>query len=339
MNNRWRELGLPVHGRWYEAAGLHPEDTARLTGLWTRSLAGNQPFEEEVRLVRPGAPERWHLIRVVPFRASGGQRAGWIGTFTDMTDRREREAALRMTEKLATTGRMTSVIAHEINNPLESITNLMYLLRGELREDGPAREYISLAESELERISGITKQTLRWGRERGERVEQVSASALFDDILRLFAGKIRNRQVRVTRKDKTPVSFEAVAGQIRQVLANLVSNAIDAAPVGGAVWLDALVEGNLVMLTVGDNGAGMSEETKQQLFKPFFSTKGDLGNGLGLYISHEIVERHGGALHCDSEQGKGTVMRVELPRTSTALVSPSAPGVGTEGVPVLRDDQ
>ena len=139
--------------------------------------------------------ERWHLVRAVPFKASGGQRAGWVGTFMDTTDRREREAALRMTEKLATTGRMTSVIAHEINNPLESITNLMYLLRGELKETGPGTEYIAMAESELERISGITKQTLRWGRERPEREERLSATAMCDDVVRLFAGKIRNRQV------------------------------------------------------------------------------------------------------------------------------------------------
>ena len=315
VNNRWRKMGFSAAGRWYDVVKIHPEDAARVHESWKVAVAAGSSFEEEVRL--RGELDgilRWHLIRAVPFQSAGRQRAGWVGTFTDTTERREREAALRMTEKLATTGRMTSVIAHEINNPLESITNLMYLLRGELGTNEPALSYIALAESELERISGITKQTLRWGRERTERVERVDARAIFEDVLRLFAGKIRNRQVRVTRRQVADVEFTAVSGQIRQVIANLISNAVDAVPVGGHIWIDAIASDAATTLVVGDEGSGMSEEQQRQLFQPFFSTKGDLGNGLGLYISHEIVERHGGRLEVISTPAQGTQMRVVLPR-------------------------
>ncbi len=314
VNDRWRRMGLPATGCWYDVANIHPEDAQRVRQRWNAALVAGSSFEEEIRLF--GEAEggvRWHLVRAVPFQTPGRQRAGWVGTFTDTTERREREAALRMTEKLATTGRMTSVIAHEINNPLESITNLMYLLRSELGSNEAALSYISMAESELERISGITKQTLRWGRERTERTEVIETEAMFDDVLRLFAGKLRNRQVRVTRRDTSGVKLTAVAGQMRQVVANLISNAVDAVPVGGQIWTNAIREESSTVLIVGDHGSGITAEHQRQLFQPFFTTKGDLGNGLGLYICHEIVERHGGRIEVISRPAEGTQIRVVLP--------------------------
>jgi len=205
------------------------------------------------------------------------------------------------------------VIAHEINNPLEAITNLMYLLRSEMPGEGPAGSYIALVESELERISGITKQTLRWNREAQDVREEFSASAMVDDVLRLFRGKIRNRGIKVRTEGPADVVLSGVRGQIRQVLTNLVSNAIDASPVGGAVSIEVLREGGTTGFAVHDNGGGIPEVVQSQLFQPFFSTKGDLGNGLGLYISREIVERHGGRVEVESAPGRGTTMRVLLP--------------------------
>ncbi len=313
VNDRWRELGLPEGGLWYRAAVKDPSEHAGLAERWKAAVMEGTLFEEDVPVPTKSGGERWHLVRAVPFAASDRQRAGWIGTLVDTTDRREREEALRMAEKLATTGRMTSVIAHEINNPLESITNLMYLLRGEIQGSHHAEEYIALAESELERISGITKQTLRWGRDRREQVEAISVAALFDDVLRLFAGKLRNRQVQLERREVSGAECFGIVGQVRQVLANLLANAIDAVPVGGRVWLDAQTDDRGTSLIVGDNGSGMNTKQMEQLFTPFYSTKGDLGNGLGLYITKEIVDRHKGQLLVDTEVGKGTVMTVRLP--------------------------
>lgn len=314
VNERWREQGLKEHGRWFDAEGVAREDAERCQTLWDRAVAEGRLFEEEVRLrVGTEGAERWNLVRAAPFTRANGTRAGWVGTCTDLTDRHAREIVLRRAEKLALTGRMTSVIAHEINNPLEAIANLVYLLKGRMTDDPTAQEYLGMAESELERISGITKQTLRWSREDVQRLEWTLAGSLFDDALRLFAGKIRNRGVTVSITGGTEVRVFGAVGQLRQVLANLVSNALDAVPIGGRFLLEAREAAGGSELIVVDAGMGMSPEVQKQLFQPFYSTKGDLGNGLGLYISHEIVERHGGSLQVESEVGEGTTIRVQLP--------------------------
>ncbi len=326
-NERWQDTGLSGTGRWFDEALLCPEDAALSAALWAKAVANNSPFEVEVRLrtateAGVSGPERWNFVRAVPFQRAGAKRAGWIGCFIDLTESKERETALRINEKLALTGRMTSVIAHEINNPLEAITNLMYLLRAEVHQDGPATAYIGMVESELERISGITKQTLRWNRESADQRESFPAGEMADDVLRLFAGKIRNRQMTVRVLGDRELKICGVIGQLRQVLANLVSNAVDAAPVGGHVTISILggkAPGGEVGFSVQDNGGGISAEMQKRIFEPFYSTKGDLGNGLGLYISREIMERHGGRIEVESALGVGgTTMRVCLPADKAA---------------------
>jgi light-regulated signal transduction histidine kinase (bacteriophytochrome) len=314
VNQRWRDEKLGERGRWYEQVGLGAEEEARCGQLWKTAVAGGATFEAELRF-HAGSEDvqRWNLVRSIPFLRADDTRAGWVGTCTDLTDRREREAAIRMAEKLALTGRMTSVIAHEINNPLEAITNVLYLVGQEVQGNASALNYIEMAQYELERISGITKQTLRWSKDSIQQAEFAAAGALFDDVVRLFAAKIRNRHIIVTTTGGESLHFYGVIGQIRQVIANVVSNALDAVPVGGRVWLEATTGEGGLEIVVRDEGEGMSEETQRQLFRPFFSTKGDLGNGLGLYISHEIVERHGGHIAVESTQGIGTTMRITLP--------------------------
>jgi light-regulated signal transduction histidine kinase (bacteriophytochrome) len=314
VNQRWRDQRLGERGRWYEQVGLGAEEAARCAQLWKTAIAAGSTFEAELRFHAGSKDaERWNLVRSIPFLRGDDTRAGWVGTCTDLTDRREREAALRMAEKLALTGRMTSVIAHEINNPLEAMTNVLYLVGQEVQGNASAQNYIKMAQYELERISGITKQTLRWSKDSIQQAEAATAGALFDDVVRLFAAKIRNRHITVTIVGGESLRFYGVIGQIRQVMANLVSNALDAVPVGGRVWLNATTSEGGLEIVVRDEGEGMSEETQRQLFRPFFSTKGDLGNGLGLYISNEIVERHGGRLAVESALGIGTTMRITLP--------------------------
>ncbi|HEY9138218.1 MAG TPA: ATP-binding protein [Terriglobus sp.] len=318
VNGRWKEQGLGQDGIWYSGGRMDSQDEERIASMWQNAVRTGEPFEEEVRILTGEHHDaRWNLVRVVPFRRKGGERAGWIGSVIDLTERREREAALRMTEKLALTGRMTSVIAHEINNPLESITNLLFLVRHDLPENAQSLEYLTQAEGELERISGITRQTLRWSRENSLGTETFTAGSLFTDVLRLFQGKIRNRNVQATIHGGQDVPICGILGQVRQVIANLVSNAVDAARLGGNVWLEARATNDGgVELIVGDDGIGMTPEQQRQLFEPFFSTKGDLGNGLGLYISEEIVERHGGQIACETAPGKGSVFSVTLPANS-----------------------
>ena len=314
VNQKWRDQRLGEQGKWYERVGLAPEEEARCGQLWKTAVAAGATFEAELRFHGGSEDvERWNLVRSIPFLRADDTRAGWVGTCTDLTDRRDREAALRMAEKLALTGRMTSVIAHEINNPLEAITNVLYLMGQEVRENPSALNYLQMAQHEIERISGITKQTLRWSKDSIQQAEFGTAGELFDDVVRLFAAKIRNRQITVTIAGGESLRFYGVIGQIRQVLANVVSNALDAVMVGGRVWLEATTGERGLEIVVRDEGEGMSQETQRQLFRPFFSTKGDLGNGLGLYISNEIVERHGGRLAVESTLGIGTTMRISLP--------------------------
>jgi light-regulated signal transduction histidine kinase (bacteriophytochrome) len=314
VNQKWLEQGFGSQGRWYEQERLAVEDQRRSGNLWATTVTDGIPFELEVRFHPPSNDaDRWNLVRAIPYFRADGTRAGWAGTCTDLTDRRQREAALRMTEKLALTGRMTSVVAHEINNPLEAIINLLYLLNDRVKEDETARGYIESAESELQRISGITKQTLRWSKESLQKPQTRTAGYLFKDILQLFAGKIKNREITVVIEGGEDVPVYGALGQISQVMANLVANAIQAVPVGGQIGLSAREDGGMTEIKVRDDGHGMNDEALRHLFEPFYSTKGDLGNGLGLYISYEIVERHGGSLLVKSQVGIGTEVRVRLP--------------------------
>ena len=314
FNQRWLEQGFQQRGRWFEQHAIAIEDQARCAKTWKESVANGVPFDLEVRfLPNTDKGERWNLVRAIPYLRIDGTRAGWVGTCTDLTDRRQRESALRITEKLALSGRMTSVIAHEINNPLEAMTNLLFLLSSHIKEDNVARSYIESADRELQRISAITKLTLRWSREDLQKPEYGSALALIQDVLRMYEGKIKNSGVTVTMQNHADVPVYGNLDQITQVLANLVSNALQAVPVGGRVWVNYTAYMDTTEITIRDEGHGMSEETFRNLFQPFYSTKGDLGNGLGLYISREIVERHHGTITVTSELGKGTEVTLRFP--------------------------
>jgi light-regulated signal transduction histidine kinase (bacteriophytochrome) len=314
VNQMWIDQGFGTEGRWFQQTRLGTEDEQKCETLWAIAVSEGAPFECELRFrASSKVPERWHMVRSIPFLRIDGSRAGWVGTCMDLTDRHQRELALRMTEKLALTGRMTSVLAHEINNPLEAIGNLLFLLASKTNDDSESRSYVGLIESELLRISGITKQTLRWSIDSIQKPEYGTAGALFQDVLRLYGGKILNGQVVVTIEGGEGVRFHGQVGQVTQVIANLVSNAIQSVPMGGRIWLSAFDEGESMSIVVRDNGHGMSQEILRNLFQPFYTTRGDIGNGLGLYIAREIVERHGGQLVVRSGVGVGTEIQVRLP--------------------------
>jgi len=314
VNARWREEGFPGHGLWYEGVRLVPEDAAKCVAAWKYALTHETELEEEVRLVAPKTGiECWNLIRLVPFRREGARRAGWIGACIDLSERKARETALRVTEKLTLTGRMTNYLAHEINNPLAAITNTLFLLQQKLPKDDDTAQDFATVDNELSRISSTVQQTLRWGAVSSGEKTWTTSGLLFEDVLKLYASKIRNRSIRISIEGDQTIQVYGIAGQIRQVIAHLVSNALDAVPVGGKVWIRAEQLLNEVEILVGDAGSGMSKTEQSALFRPFNSTKGDYGNGLGLYISLEIAERHHGRFMVESVLGKGTIMRLRLP--------------------------
>ena len=249
----------------------------------------------------------------------------------DVTQRILSEEALRTNEKLAAVGRLASSIAHEINNPLESVTNLLYLAR--LSSDSPeVQQYLDLADQELRRVANITNQTLRFHKQ-ASLPKAVTCAELIEGALEIYKSRFPGR-IEVLKRKRATRAVVCLEGEIRQVLNNLVGNAIDAMPVHGKLllrsreatqWTTGL---RGLTITVADTGAGMSAKTITRIFDPFFTTKGVGGTGLGLWISKEIIQRHRGSLQVRSSQREGrsgTVFALFLPFEATIGLSANVP--------------
>jgi PAS domain S-box-containing protein len=269
---------------------LHPEDRESVLERWARSLRTGEIYEVECRLRGADGSCRWILARGVPLRDDSGRITKWIGTCTDVHDRKLSEEALRTAEKLAATGRLISTMAHEINNPLEALTNLLHLLRSEPAvADTTAFRYLEIAERELARVNHVVNQTL--GLFQGSTLPAlVSLPKVADEVLQLYSGKISAKQIRVLRQYAEVEPVCAVHGEVRQVLATLIANAIDASQHGGILrlriskghgWRERQSRG--VRVLVGDSGSGIGQENRARVFTPFFSTKDGIGTGLALW--------------------------------------------------------
>jgi PAS domain S-box-containing protein len=248
----------------------------------------------------------------------------------DITAQLRAEDALRRTERLAAMGRVAGIIAHEINNPLESITNTFFLLRNHPSLDDEARYYAKLGEEELLRVSHITRQTLGFYRESKDPVE-VSLSRLLDDILELQSRRLEFGKIHITRQYRTDATIHGFPVELKQVFLNLIGNAVQAMPEGGTLRLRVLEShrrdsGPGISISVIDTGSGIGSEHAKQLFEPFFTTKSTKGTGLGLWISRGIVEKYGGTIRFRSirnPSGNVTCFNVFLPHTYRNLSSPA----------------
>ncbi|GAC1414473.1 MAG: hypothetical protein NVSMB62_00450 [Acidobacteriaceae bacterium] len=244
----------------------------------------------------------------------------------NLEQRATAQEAVRRSEKLAVAGRLAASIAHEINNPLESVTNLLYLITASDNLDD-IKMFARTAEQELARVSEITTQTLRFHRQQSNPVE-VSLGDIIDSVLALFHARLMGARIRVRCEFRTHQKVVVYAGEIRQVIANLVQNALDAMHQGGTLHLRVLpVErhGRLgsrgVRVLVGDSGTGIPERIRATLFEPFVTTKGATGTGLGLWVSKEIIEKHKGELKFRTSEfpaHHGTVFSVFLPNDKAA---------------------
>ncbi len=242
----------------------------------------------------------------------------------DMTQSKMAEEALRNSERLAVAGRMAATIAHEINNPLETVTNVLYLLSRSQSVDDRSREYLKIADEELRRIGQITRSTLGLYRERDTTPAPVVLTELIEAILVFYQRQIKSLGVKVEKRFDSVGKVVGVSGELRQVFANLIANAIDALAVTGTTlrfhvydcvdWRRPSRRGTRVV--VMDDGSGMTQETQANVFHPFFTTKGDKGTGLGLWVSKGIVVKHGGSIHIKSRTGPGhgTCFSIFLPR-------------------------
>jgi PAS domain S-box-containing protein len=259
-----------------------------------------------------------------------------VSTAYDVTASKYAEEALRTSEKLASVGRLAATIAHEINNPLESVTNLLYLLGSDPEADDNSKQMVQLAQEELGRVVHIVRQTLGFYRETTAPVNVV-LSQVVNDVLRLYARKIDSRKVAVATDFRTEGAVEAFPGEMRQVISNLVTNALDAFNGDragrivvrireGKDWSCRGNRGRGVVLMVCDNAGGIKRENMRRIFDPFFSTKGEKGTGLGLWVSHGIVQKHGGKILVRSKTvgNTGTTFLVFLPRRRQAVMKDAA---------------
>lgn len=244
--------------------------------------------------------------------------AGLFLDIEDLTESRQIESVLRNSERLASAGRMAAAIAHEINNPLEAVMNLLYLLRNE--SHAPSADHLlSLAESELERVSRIARQTLAFYRESGKptRVD-------LREVLNLAADVHCTRlpEVRVHRRYRTSQFISGYLSELQQVFHNLIGNAIDAGAHDIFLHLRNVTEIEAphrkgVLISVADNGSGIDESVRAHIFNPFITTKGEKGTGLGLWTSRGIVVRHGGTIKLRTSTAPGhtgTCFSIFLPQ-------------------------
>ena len=292
-------------------ACVHPEDVDGVRAAMRAARAGQGEFNTEYRVVWPDESVHWILGRGRLFFDEAGQPLRVAGVNMDTTLRRQTEVALLQNEKLAAVGRLASTIAHELNNPLESVTNLIYLAL-QSAEGDEVKSFLRLAESELSRASAIASQTLKFHRQ-ATRPTLVAPPELLEGVLGLQASRTMNAGVTVemrARPGKPVLCFE---GEMRQVLHNLIGNAIDAMPGGGRLLVRSRGVECGVVFTIADTGMGISAAALRKLFTPFFTTKGISGTGLGLWVSQGIVERHKGSLRVRSRVGAGTVFRIALP--------------------------
>ena len=313
------------------AALVHPEDRARSIQQIKRLVAGEiASFVIEKRYIRPDENVVWVRNSVSLIRASAGQPPQLVTISEDLTLLRMAERALIKNEKLAAVGRLSASIVHELNNPLEAVTNLLFLI-GHTSELDEMRRYARLAEEELARVTQITTQTLRFYRHEAAPAPLHMADIL-DSVLALFEGRLRRRNVNIIRRYlPTSDPLRAYSGEIRQVFVNLISNALDAMGDTGDLRIDVRPSRNWehpeisgVRVTICDTGSGIPSDMLKRIFEPFVSTKESNGTGLGLWISKEIVRRHGGTLRVRSSvSGKrhGTAMSVFLPRDIIAVAA------------------
>jgi two-component system NtrC family sensor kinase len=249
----------------------------------------------------------------------GEQRIGSIVVLTNLTERKLAEEFMRNSEKLAATGRLAHTIAHEINNPLEALTNLIYLAN-HTEEIQQIHDYLRQASTELERVARITKQVLAFHRDTKTAVE-LDVHDMVQSVLALYVIQLEAKHIEVEYEKGPAFTIQGFPGELRQVLANLIGNAIDASPVGAKISIRIHraeqhgVPG--VALTIHDRGSGIPREIRDRVMEPFFTTKELKGTGIGLWLAKSIVMKHEGTLSFRSTcppNRSGTCFRIFLPQ-------------------------
>lgn len=259
-------------------------------------------------------------LTVSPIRNRDGKVIGAAKIARDITQQKRVEAAIQISERLASVGRLAATVAHEINNPLEAITNFIYLARHQQGLPDNVKQYLDHADKELGRVAHIARQTLGFYRDTSH-AGLVYVPRLIDDVLAIYERKFKYKSLSLELQVESGLTICAMQGELKQILSNLVANAIDASKERGRIIIRARRSRHVpsgrsgVRISIADTGTGIDPKNKTRLFSPFFTTKKEVGTGLGLWLSKDLLEKKGGSIQFRSRSARpsGTVMSVFLP--------------------------
>jgi PAS domain S-box-containing protein len=309
---------------------LHPDDLQGLNEALRHTVEQGDDLHLQYRVLHTDGSVRWVESRGKCQRGEDGRVRRVVGVVSDITGRKHSDEAMLRAEKLAIAGRLAASVAHEINNPLEAVANLLYLISHAETIDA-AHSQAQQALDELMRVSLITQQTLKFHRQAG--TPKVTAlSEVVQNVLALFRGKLRSQQIVAEVCADHEQNIACMPGEVQQIFANLISNSIDAMPRGGRLiirlrrsrdWRDCKTTG--MRVTFADTGTGMDRATIHRMFEPFFTTKSETGTGLGMWVVAQLVERHHGDVRAWSTQRSqlsATAISVFLPSGSSPAFDP-----------------
>jgi PAS domain S-box-containing protein len=301
---------------------LHPEDVARTEELWAHSTSTGDAYQNEYRVRRYDGSYRSFLARAVPVRNDNGVVERWLGSATDIHDQKLAEETLRRTEKLAAAGRLAASIAHEINNPLEAVTNSLYLALMDTELNPDTRTYLLMADRELARVAQVATLTLRFHRQ-SVAARSVDVAEIMESAYGLYGPRFESSRITVQREYEPGQMLFCREDELRQVFANLLGNAFDASRSGGMLRIRIRSSrkwtgegGAGLRVTIADTGDGVPVQMRKTIFEPFVSTKESTGTGLGLWVSDGIVKKHKGYISLRSRTDEalhGTVFSLFFP--------------------------
>jgi PAS domain S-box-containing protein len=294
-----------------------------------RVLRGERVEYETALTFSPGGLHHLHVV-YTPERNGAGEVVGWFASVSDMTQLKRFEKKLQEVERMAAAGQLAASLAHEINNPLNSVTNLLYLIEHHEGVSAEAAKLVTTAERELTRVSRIVKQSLSYYRV-GAVAGELDLASIVEESIQIFGGRMERAGIHISKEITAGTTLIGFPGEIRQVIDSLLLNAEEAMPDGGRLrisvrhssnWRDHHEPG--VRLTIADTGCGISREHFPHLFEPFFTTKAEKGSGLGLFVTRGIILKHKGLVKFRSRQMEatsGTVVSVFWPSSGVEKLS------------------
>jgi PAS domain S-box-containing protein len=300
---------------------VHTDDLHAMKSNVDRARTSGGEYHHRYRVQRQDGTIRWLESQGKSQRDSEGRIIRLMGVIADVTQRVHAEEGMLRAEKLAVAGRLAASVAHEINNPLEAVANMLYLITMSDTLES-AHEHAARALDELMRISLIAQSTLKFHRQTGSP-QLTLLSEVLETVLTLFKGKLGTMQIAVRLQAEDEVPISCMPGEAQQIFANLVSNAVEAMQPNGRLlirirpsldWRNGTTQG--MRVTIWDSGAGIDRATMRRIFEPFYTTKPDTGTGLGLWVVAQLVERHNGNVRAWSSQHaglSGTAFSVFLP--------------------------